>query len=184
MIHIRNYRKKYKNKTIQIDDILIKDKVTLLLGKNGSGKSTLLKSIANLIKFDGIIDNKHSISYMSEYIELPKGVLLVELLQSILSLEQYNEVFLQELLMKLHLDEHLQEYVSEFSKGMKCKVNLLICLTIKREYYLLDEPLSGLDLESINVLLKVIKKSTNSFVITSHIKGVFEEVTEGVIHIC
>ena len=184
MIHIRNYQKKYRKTTIKISDILIKDKVTLLLGKNGSGKSTLLKSIAGLLKFDGIIDNKDTTSYMSEYIELPKGILLIDLLQGILSIEEYNEVFLQDLLVKLKLNDYLLEYVSEFSKGMKCKVNLLLCLTINRDYYLLDEPLSGLDEESIKVLINVIKQSKKSFVITSHIKGIFEDIVEGVVYLC
>ena len=180
-IEIKDFIKEYKNAVIKIDDIVITKRVTLIYGKNGSGKSTLLKAITGLIKYQGNITKDVRVSYMSEFISLPMGMNLQELIDGIVNLEEYDYELLKKLLNELKLTNKLTSNCESLSKGMAAKVNLLLSLIIDRDLYILDEPLSGLDERSIAFLIKYIKNSKKQFIISSHNLETFKNIVTEVV---
>jgi len=66
---------------------------------------------------------------------------------------------------------------------MKAKAGLLFCLSQSANVYLLDEPLSGLDRDSIKEVKKMIVESNKIFIITSHLQSELFNIAEEVIHL-
>lgn len=179
LIEVNNFYKTYDKVEIVLEDIFIGDKVTLIVGSNGSGKSTLFKAILGLINYNGTIKRNGTISYMPEKHVFPKGITVNEFLSG-LSLIDCNNNYL-DLLLEFGLELKITEKISRLSKGMQAKLNLIQCLMKESDLYILDEPFSGLDNESIEKLIKYIDKSTKCFLISSHIEGVFKELQKQVI---
>lgn len=175
-IQIRGFEKRYKDAFIQLKDMDLNGKVVVVKGENGSGKSTLLKAISGLIIYQGTIVNELSISYMSELITLPKGTVLHEFISMMIKMSNVDLVTFNKMLEQFKLNDKLESDVSELSKGMTMKVNLLTTLMLDRDIYILDEPLSGLDNESTKFLIEYIKQSNKSFLISTHLNHEFVDI--------
>lgn len=175
-IQIRGFEKRYKDAFIQLKDMDLNGKVVVVKGENGSGKSTLLKAISGLIIYRGTIVNELSISYMSELITLPKGTVLHEFISMMIKMSNVDLVTFNKMLEQFKLNDKLESDVSELSKGMTMKVNLLTTLMLDRDVYILDEPLSGLDNESTKFLIEYIKQSNKSFLISTHLNHEFVDI--------
>ena len=183
LIEINNFIKKYENCKIMIDKAIIKDKVTLIVGENGSGKSTLFKAINNLINFQGEISINIRISYMPEFPKYPIDVTVNQFLTGLLKIQKNKTISFLELLNYFDLIEKIEENISDLSKGMQAKLNLIQCLMIPAELYILDEPLSGLDYDSCEKLINYINKEDKSFLISSHLEDAFSSLHKQVIYL-
>jgi|LGOV01.1.fsa_nt_gb ABC-2 type transport system ATP-binding protein len=181
LIEINNFVKEYKSCRIKIDKLLIKDKVTLVIGENGSGKSTLFKAISELIQYEGEIIMEVKISYMSEFPKFPIDVTVNQFLTRLSNLGNDISIDFLELLDYFDLINKIDEYISSLSKGMKAKLNLIQCLMIPAELYILDEPLSGLDYDSVEKLIQYINEENKSFLISSHLENAFSSLQKQVI---
>lgn len=159
-----------KNLNLKIED----GSFNLFIGHNGSGKSTTIKLILNLIKNkDGkIIRDYKTYCYMPERTILPDYITIEEFLKDLSTLskncnyERYLEIF--------NMDRHL--YISSLSKGNKQKVALIQLLMEDKDLYILDEPTNGLDQESINILVKLLKeknKQGKTIIVVTHYKKLF-----------
>ncbi|MED7634118.1 UNVERIFIED_CONTAM: ATP-binding cassette domain-containing protein, partial [Lactobacillus paragasseri] len=77
-----------------------------------------------------------------------------------------------EWLAKLQLKQHLDQVVYSLSGGQKKKLQLLLMLITKHNVFLIDEPLSGLDHESVDLVLQLMQecqeKLQQTFLIISH----------------
>jgi ABC-2 type transport system ATP-binding protein len=143
--------------------------VTGYLGLNGSGKSTTLKMITGLIEpSDGEIlfrgepvDRdplafRQTIGYVPEEPHLYPHLTAAEYLEMVGNLRGLPEQQLAEKidgflrLLSLHEDRYVP--ISSYSKGMRQKVLLIAALLHNPELVLLDEPFSGLDVNSALVL--------------------------------
>lgn len=143
--------------------------VTGYLGPNGSGKSTTLKMIAGLIEPSGgeilyqgqaiqrdRIAHKQRLGYVPEEPHLYGHLTGLEYLEMVGQLRgipspklaQKIEGFLQ--LFALHANRFVP--ISSYSKGMRQKVLLAAALLHNPEIVLLDEPFTGLDVNSALVL--------------------------------
>ncbi len=183
LIEVNDFVKEYKNCEIRIEKLQIKDRVTLVIGENGSGKSTLFKGISNLINYQGEIIVNTKISYMSEFPKYPIDVTVNQFLTKLSNLQKDKSIDFLELLNYFDLINKIDENISRLSKGMKAKLNLIQCLMIPAELYILDEPLSGLDNDSIEKLIKYINKESKSFLISSHIENAFHSLEKQVIYL-
>ena len=164
LLQINTMTKNYKSKTIFFENIIIKDRVTLLLGKNGSGKSTLLKAICTVIRSTSDIINTNTISYMPEKMVLPNINSM-----KYLELSTKNRKTLHKYIDLFNMKEHIHKDIFELSKGMRMKLRLIIALTNDKDIYILDEPFNGLDKESLYKLIDVINKSKKNFLISTHL---------------
>src|ERR1700683_1120472 len=148
--------------------------VTGYLGPNGSGKSTTLKMISGLIEpssgqilYRGEriernrIAHKQRLGYVPEEPQLYPHLTGAEYLEMVGQLRGLPERQLAEkipgFLRLFWLYEDRYVPISSYSKGMRQKVLLAAALLHNPELVLLDEPFSGLDLNSALVLRDLIR---------------------------
>lgn len=182
ILSVNDFQKEYKGKVIHFQKIDISKRVTIFVGENGSGKSTVLKAISKRISYQGTICAPEVMSYMSEHPTFPQDITVHDFLYY-LSQNDEIEYDYNQLLIKYKLKQKENDCISTLSKGMKAKLNLIQCLMRKSDIYLLDEPLSGLDHESIKTLVEDIKRSKKYFVIASHQSEAFQSLESELIYI-
>lgn len=126
-----------------------------MIGPNGAGKSTVLSTIMGWIKYsraririgaDGELD---SIAYVPEHPVYYDYLTLWEHCEWVAAAYRLPYTEFKERAERLLLDFSLykakDEYPSSFSKGMCQKMMHTLALLRKPDFYLLDEPFSGLD---------------------------------------
>ena len=175
--------------------------ITGYLGPNGSGKSTTLKMITGLIDpTDGDIlfagepirrDRiafKQRLGYVSEEPHLYSHLTGFEYLEMVGQLRGLPagplahkiDGFLR--LLSLHGDRYVA--ISSYSKGMRQKVLLAAALLHNPDLLLLDEPFSGLDVNSALVLRSLIRELAargKVVLFSSHELDIVERVSSRVI---
>ncbi|MCS6804239.1 MAG: ABC transporter ATP-binding protein [Acidobacteriota bacterium] len=164
-----------------------------LLGANGAGKSTLMKAILGLIKTDAgqihvcgyhtrhqPIEAKKRIGYLPEELHLYDRLTGWEFLTFMAGLKglDHADAIERELdYFGLHEKRHL--LIEEYSLGMKKKVGLIAAMMGAPPLILLDEPLNGLDAESMRLLrlrIEELHQRGSTFVISSHVMGLVERL--------
>jgi ABC-2 type transport system ATP-binding protein len=149
--------------------------VTGYLGPNGSGKSTTLKLITGLIDpsagqilYNGEpiernrIAHKQRLGYVPEEPHIYPHLTGAEYLEMVGQLRALPERQLAEKiegflrLFSLYADRYVP--ISSYSKGMRQKVLIAAALLHNPEIVLLDEPFSGLDVNSALILRNLIGK--------------------------
>lgn len=176
MITIQNLSKQYgtkevlKNISIQFD----KGKVYGIAGDNGAGKTTLFRCMAGLEKYDGIITaereplKNHLGLLLTEPYFFPKitGAEYIRLLcnarnKKIDDIESRNIFGLP-----------LHQYAAVYSTGMKKKLAITAILLQGNDYFILDEPFNGVDIQSNMLITEIIhqlRKLNKTVIISSHI---------------
>lgn len=198
MLKIKNVDKLFDDKKV-LDNVSLeveKGKVLSILGPNGSGKTTLLKIISTLLRpsNDGYVEIngkrdkvylKKSISFLMDRNILDEEMKIVEILN--LYLEFFEDFDLEKaknLLDKLKLN--LDSSISALSKGDKEKLSLIISLSRNVKVYILDEPISGVDLVSRIEILNLITENLNEdsiLIITTHLISEIEHIFDEVVFI-
>jgi len=175
MLELRNVTKRYPGITAvrSVSFQARAGEVTGYLGPNGSGKSTTLKMITGLIEptegeilFHGErieldrIRYRQRLGYVPEEPQLYPHLTGAEYLEMVgqlrglprQHLSRKIDGFLQ--LLSLYDDRYVP--ISSYSKGMRQKVLLAAALLHNPDLVLLDEPFSGLDVNSALVLRELI----------------------------
>jgi ABC-2 type transport system ATP-binding protein len=175
MLELRHVTKRYTGiPAVQdVSFIARAGEVTGYLGPNGSGKSTTLKMITGLIEpsegqilFRGEPVQRNRIAYRQLLGYVPEEPQLYphltgeEYLEMVGQLRGMPEGLLGEkiagFLRLLSLYDNRYVPISSYSKGMRQKVLLAAALLHNPELVLLDEPFSGLDVNSALVLRDLI----------------------------
>jgi len=172
-IEISGFRKRYKHATVEFDHFIFKDRITLLLGENGKGKSTLLKAMAGLVSYEGTIKGCQDAVYIPETPALPSGLRLRSYLHLLGEISGYDSAHLEELLKRFHLADKREVLLKNLSKGMRQKANLVQGLSMRKSLYLIDEPASGLDVETQKALREYMKDCDARFLCATHAPEVF-----------
>src|SRR5580658_3279118 len=177
MLELRNITKRYSGipAVSDVSFIAHSGEVTGYLGPNGSGKSTTLKMITGLIEptegeilFRGEpiqcdrIAYRQRLGYVPEEPQLYPHLTGAEYLEMVGQLRglaarplaQKIDGFMR--LLGLYGDRHVP--ISSYSKGMRQKVLLAAALLHNPDLILLDEPFSGLDVNSALVLRDLIQQ--------------------------
>lgn len=188
MIKIADLHKNYGSKKVlhDIDITFERGMVYGIVGHNGAGKTTFFKCIAGLEKYEGDIQSdslplKNHLGYLdTESYFLPKitGHEYLTLLceargKKIIDLSSRN-IF----------DLPLDRYVSTYSSGMKKKLAITAVLLQGNDYFILDEPYNGLDLQSCILLSEIIMrlKAMNKIILlSSHIFATLAESCDEII---
>lgn len=170
------------------DDLAIYPKSTLITGPNGVGKTSLFKAMTKMIPYTGSFTyHEHEISklrprkYLTQVAQIFQKAtdqfLTVSVKDEIeLSKKDRNSFFtdekIDEWLTKLDLANHLDQVVYTLSGGQQKKLQILLMLMTKHDVLLIDEPLSGLDQQSIQLVLTMMRESqkhlNQTFLIISH----------------
>jgi len=167
-----SYGKKQALKDVNLK--IKKGSFNLFIGHNGSGKSTTVKLILNLIKKQKglVIRNYDSYCYMPEKTILPDYITIDNFLNDLAYFSKNNDY--EKYLEIFNMDRNM--LISNLSKGNKQKVALIQLLMEDKDLYVLDEPTNGLDQESINILIKLLKeknKNGKTIIVVTHYKKLF-----------
>ena len=141
-----------------------------LLGPNGAGKSTVIRIIMNIlgpdtgeVVFDGkriCEEDKDRIGYLPEERGLYRKVRVGEMLTYLASLKNLDKKVAAERigvwLERFGLADWVGRKIDELSKGMAQKIQLISTILHDPEFIFLDEPFSGLDPVSTDVLREAI----------------------------
>lgn len=195
VLEVNNLYKKIGNKKILngINLRLEKGKVLGILGPNGNGKTTLLNSIAGLIKATSgeILINeekiqyktRNMISFLQEKSVLCSWMTINDAIQFHKNFyNDFDEKKANELLKFMNLDRKLN--VKSLSKGMLEKLNLSLTLSRNTQLYILDEPISGVDILSREKIIDAIIQNISedsSMIITTHYVGELEGIFDKVV---
>jgi ABC-2 type transport system ATP-binding protein len=203
IISIRNLYKNYGSKQV-LKDITIDinpGQVIGYIGPNGAGKSTTVKILCGLISdFSGQvmikgIDIKQNpvavksfIGYVPEMAELYDVLTPNEFLSLVGSLYNLPPKVVAErsegMLDAFGLAGNMNQRMDTFSKGMKQKVLITSGLLHNPDIIILDEPLSGLDANSVIIVKELISKlaeSGKTIFYCSHMMDIVEKVSDRII---
>ena len=145
------------------------------LGQNGAGKSTTIKCITGILPFDGgtieicghdivkdPIGAKMEIGYVPdnhsvyekltgrEYVNYVADIYRVPKLDRMERFEKYIKLF--------KLQEAQDRQIKSYSHGMKQKICMIATLVHEPKLWVLDEPMMGLDPQSIAEIISLMKQ--------------------------
>jgi ABC-2 type transport system ATP-binding protein len=175
--------------------------VTGLLGPNGAGKSTTLKILAGILQIregrvaieglqlpDQSVEAKKLIGYVPESAELYETLSALEFLELCGRLHEIEEPILQRrinvLLESFGLSGQRRNRLGSYSKGMRQKIMLSAALLHDPRVLILDEPLTGLDVESAMMtkdLLASLAGQGKTVLYSSHVLDVVERFCDRVL---
>ena len=160
--------------------------ITILKGKNGSGKTTLLKAILNLIEPSfGSIFWKGKLLKRNLYDFYNHATYIADTTSSLRKLtikdnvniwkkffiSNINDAQIETALKTLKLDNYLNKKVATLSFGETKKLEFLRLIIENKKVWILDEPLSNLDEDSIELMKQTFEdhcSKEGSIIFSSH----------------
>jgi ABC-2 type transport system ATP-binding protein len=175
--------------------------VTGLLGPNGAGKSTTIKILTGIlearsgcVEVDGLrlpgqsVELKRRIGYVPEAADLYESLSAQEFLELCGRLHDLDDRTLaariEALLTSFDLIDQRLAALGSYSKGMRQKVLISAALLHNPAIVFLDEPLTGLDVESavlVKSLLAALATQGRTIVYSSHVLDVVERICTRVL---
>lgn len=148
-------------------------RTTLITGPNGSGKSTLFKALVRLGRYQGNITyrdadikkirKRHYARQVGLMFQAASAQFLNVTVAEELALSQkygnntyFTPTRIQQLLQQLNLAGREDQVLYSLSSGQQKKIQLLCMLIMAPAVLLLDEPLKGLDYDSIQVVMHIL----------------------------
>lgn len=159
-------------------------KITAVIGPNGSGKSTILHAIAGLLELESghlEIPTDAEISYVMQYTAIPVDAPLT--VREAVEMGRWNQLGIFKRLSKadreivaaamdrLAIGDLSKRHLSELSGGQQQRVYVAQGIAQTHNWLFLDEPLTGLDINSAAVIDELIHDEPargHSVVLTTH----------------
>ena len=158
--------------------ILRGDKIALI-GANGRGKSTLLRMINGSEPYEGTKEIVHNVlpSFFAQH-QLESLNLDNDLLRE---LENFapdkKEVELRSVLGAfLFSGDEVFKKIKVLSGGEKSRVALAKTILSKANFLILDEPTNHLDMQSVGILINVLRDYEGSLIVVSHDRFFLKEI--------
>ena len=160
--------------------------ITILKGKNGSGKTTLLKAILNLLEpsFGSIYwkgkllkknlyDFYNHVTYIGDTTSSLKKLTITDNINiwKKFFISKINDAHIETALNTLKLDNYLNKKVGTLSFGETKKLEFLRLIIENKKVWILDEPLSNLDEDSIELMKQTFEdhcSKEGSIIFSSH----------------
>ena len=164
LIEAQGLTKKFGNKiAVNKADIQIKQgQLVAYLGTNGAGKSTTINMLTGLLKpTSGIISKasnlKIGVVFQNSVLD---NVLTVKdnLYLRAQMYRKFSNEWLEHLIDLIGIKEFLNQKFSTLSGGQKRKVDIARALICNPDLLFLDEPTTGLDIQTRNAIWKLLTK--------------------------
>lgn len=186
-----NLNKSYDGKYFAVKDLNIsvqKGEILGLLGPNGAGKTTLISMMCGLLNptsgdvmINGLNLKNNRTGILRKIGVVPQEYALYPTLTAGENLSYFGSLYnlrgndlknrVNSGLEEVGLLEFKNKTIKAFSGGMKRRVNLLTAILHKPEILFLDEPTVGVDVQSKEVIIRILRKlneSGTTIVYTSH----------------
>lgn len=200
ILKIENLKKSYKD-TQAVKNVSFnveKGDIYGVLGPNGAGKSTTINSIVGFIKPDSgsiVFEDKYSINewkrnigYIPQELAIYPDLTAEENVSFFCSLYGFSGKELKErterALVFTGLENYRKKKASEFSGGMKRRLNIAAAIAHGPKLVIMDEPTVGIDPRLRNHILESVKKLNQegtSIIYTTHYMEEVEELCNKVI---
>ncbi|WP_067839068.1 ABC transporter ATP-binding protein [Amphibacillus sediminis] len=171
------------------------------IGPNGAGKSTTVKIILGLIEqYQGdvivfgqniretSVQYKKRIGYVPETGEIYQDLTALEYVTFVGQMYEMKaeliEQKLTDLLELFEMKHVLHSRIETFSKGMKQKLLIIASLIHDPDLIFFDEPLSGLDANSVMIIKELmarLARSGKTIFYSSHIMDVVEKISDRIL---
>jgi len=198
-VEVSHLSKSYNGQSV-VKDIsfdISKGEVFGLIGPNGAGKTTIIRMLLDIIRPDSgeirILNDtlsgelKNKIGYLPEERGLYKKLTVMETLLYLGALKDMKSkeralMFLD----KMGMFPHKDKKISELSKGMQQKIQLIAALIHDPEFIILDEPYSGLDPVNMKLVKDLIIELGNegkTILISTHMMDQVERMCDRIFMI-
>ncbi|MDC3056512.1 heme ABC exporter ATP-binding protein CcmA [Pelagibacteraceae bacterium] len=160
--------------------------ITILKGKNGSGKTTLLKAILNIIEpsagsiyWKGKLLKKNLYDFYNNVTYIADSTSSLTKLTVKDNIKIWKKIFLSNIndsqietaLKTLNLENYLNQKAGRLSLGERKKLEFLRLIIENKKLWVLDEPLSSLDEDSIELMKQTFEdhcSKEGSIIFSSH----------------
>ncbi|WP_049529447.1 ABC transporter ATP-binding protein [Streptococcus pseudopneumoniae] len=175
MFKVSEIKKSFKNKEVLkgVSFTIEEGDKVALLGNNGAGKSTLLKIIAGQLQANaGRIET--TLDFQTEIGMMPQGDILIDdlkvgdLVLLKCHMNQLRDIDIEALLKMVELEEYRNQYVMGLSGGQKRRLSLLLTILNEPRLIFLDEPTTGMDLESVDNFWHLLEEQNFTSVVVTH----------------
>lgn len=175
MFKVIEIKKSFKNKEVLkgVSFTVEEGDKAALLGNNGAGKSTLLKIIAGQLQANaGRIET--TLDFQTEIGMMPQGDILIDDLKvgDLVLLKCYmnhlEDIDIDALLKMVELEDFKNQYVLGLSGGQKRRLSLLLTILNEPRLIFLDEPTTGMDLESVDNFWHLLEEQKFTSVVVTH----------------
>lgn len=202
---VKNVFKRYgNNKNYSVMNISFEvdaGEILGFLGPNGAGKSTIIKSIVGIqpvtsgsIEINGYDIEKQPTLAKAQFGFVPDHYALYEKLTGREYINYIADLYgvtkeerdarLKKMLKDLSMEGNIDSQIRTYSHGMKQKITIMSALIHNPKLWILDEPLTGLDPNSIYEVKECMKKhaeSGNIVFFSSHIIDIVEKLCNRII---
>ena len=175
MFKVIEIKKSFKNKEVLkgVSFTVEEGDKVALLGNNGAGKSTLLKIIADQLQANaGSIET--TLDFQTEIGMMPQGDILIDdlkvgdLVLLKCYMNQLKDIDIDALLKMVELEDFKNQYVLGLSGGQKRRLSLLLTILNEPRLIFLDEPTTGMDLESVDNFWHLLEEQKFTSVVVTH----------------
>lgn len=175
MFKVIEIKKSFKNKEVLkgVSFTVEEGDKVALLGNNGAGKSTLLKIIAGQLQANaGRIET--TLDFQTEIGMMPQGDILIDdlklgdLVLLKCYMNQLKDIDIDALLKMVELEDFKNQYVLGLSGGQKRRLSLLLTILNEPRLIFLDEPTTGMDLESVDNFWHLLEEQKFTSVVVTH----------------
>ena len=193
---IDNINKKFSKKIVlnNVSFTVSSGEIVALIGRNGSGKTTLLKILSGIYSQDsgeiGIegVDNKNikkQLIYIPDRFDYFKNSKIKKVCEFYkLAYENFDEQYFKTELENIKLSQ--TNRLSELSKGQLTIFSLILGISCRTKFILLDEPLDGIDVINTKVITNYILDAQSDgigLLISSHQLNALENISDKVVYL-
>lgn len=193
-IDVKRITKRFDKKTVikNADMKIFKGDSIAVLGHNGSGKSTFLRLVCGLSSLSGgeiIYRGKLRFNYIPEHFP-QMNVTARSFMKHIGYIDGLDKKTCDQrckyLFSKFYMDDLLDIPLKHLSKGTLQKVGVIQALLIPCDVLLLDEPLSGQDMDSQAVFIDLMhewKENGTTIIMACHEKYLVSRISNRIFEI-
>lgn len=192
----RELSKSYNGRVSVLDHLsltLESGQIVGLLGPNGSGKTTLIKLINDLlvpshgeILIDGCtpgVETKANVSYLPDRFYLDKNLAVSDVLTYFADFyADFSMERAHQLLKDMEISE--MQVIKTMSKGTLEKLHLALVMSRNAKFYVMDEPLGGVDPAARDYILKTVitnYQEDATILIATHLIADIENILDRVL---